>query len=154
MPSEDESDSQADDTEELLAPRHSQAFSDASGQGRRSIAFSDADVHADGTAVTLSGSLPDGSKSPMKRALSRKASKRQSIDRRKSVEKRPPMPAENGVDNDEGRLIEDEERAVGRVDQQLYLKYFRSWGPLFILPAILGIVQISNQTVVVRSCTH
>jgi hypothetical protein len=34
----------------------------------------------------------------------------------------------------QGRLTSAEERAIGRVDRQVYLGYFQAWGPAFLVP--------------------
>ena len=44
----------------------------------------------------------------------------------------------------EGRLVREEERAMGNVGYQLYLDYFKSWGPCFILPSALCLAQLCN----------
>ena len=48
-----------------------------------------------------------------------------------------------------GRLVEEEERAIGHVGTQMYLHYFHSWGPLLLLPALMLALQLGNQGLVV-----
>ncbi|KAK9813623.1 hypothetical protein WJX73_000516 [Symbiochloris irregularis] len=43
------------------------------------------------------------------------------------------------------RLIEEEERALGRVDRALYWQYFKSWGPIMLLPALVFLAQLCSQ---------
>eukprot|EP00884_Botryococcus_braunii_P012469 jgi/Botrbrau1/21222/Bobra.39_2s0023.1 len=48
---------------------------------------------------------------------------------------------ENRGDGKRGRLIVAEERAVGKVERDMYLAYLGAWGPMFVLPlAVAGLV--------------
>ena len=42
-------------------------------------------------------------------------------------------------------------RALGRVDRALYWQYFKSWGPMMLLPALVFLAQLSTQSFFVRS---
>ena len=47
----------------------------------------------------------------------------------------PPPSASTAAATSDGKLVKEEERAVGQVDRSIYLQYFRSWGPAFSIPA-------------------
>ena len=53
--------------------------------------------------------------------------------------------------DDDGRLVHEEGRATGNVGYQLYMKYFKSWGPYFVLPAVLCSAQLCNNALGVCS---
>lgn len=143
------------DSDALYAPRYSATFSDASAMSHApSQACADGappvGSYTDGQAIPLpGGQQPSPARAAHRRSLSRSKSKRASIERRPGASVAPP-PAADSEAEEEGRLVEEEERAIGQVDRKLYLQYFTSWGPFLILPSLLIAVQLGNQALVVR----
>ena len=69
----------------------------------------------------------------------------------------PPPATTTAAATSDGKLVKEEERAVGQVDRSIYLEYFRSWSPAFSIPAsilALAIIERGLQVCMAPVCMH